>query len=138
VLRRFFAYYRPYRRLFWLDFSSAVASGLLELAFPLAVTLFVDRLLPSGNLGAIVAAALGLLAVYLTNTGLISIVTYWGHMLGINIETDMRRRRSTTCRSSRSATSTTRRPATSSAASPRTSRRSARSPTTGPRTPSSR
>jgi ATP-binding cassette, subfamily B, bacterial len=92
VLQRFFAYYRPYRRLFWLDFSSAVVSGMLELAFPLAVTLFVDRLLPSGNLVAIVWASLGLLAVYLANTGLISIVTYWGHMLGINIETDMRRR----------------------------------------------
>ncbi len=92
MLRRFFAYYRPYRRLFWLDFSSAVVSGLLELAFPLAVTLFVDRLLPSGHLAAIVWASLGLLAVYLVNTGLISIVTYWGHMLGINIETDMRRK----------------------------------------------
>jgi ATP-binding cassette, subfamily B, bacterial len=91
VLRRFFAHYRPYRRLFWIDFSSAVASGLLELAFPLAVTLFVDRLLPSGNLVAIVWASLALLAVYLVNTGLISVVTYWGHMLGINIETDMRR-----------------------------------------------
>jgi len=91
VLQRFFAYYRPYRRLFWLDFSSAVVSGLLELAFPLAVTLFVDRLLPSGNLVSIVWASLALLAVYLVNTGLISVVTYWGHMLGINIETDMRR-----------------------------------------------
>ena len=34
MLRRFFAYYRPYRRLFWLDFASAVVSGLREVAVP--------------------------------------------------------------------------------------------------------
>ena len=92
VLRRFFAYYRPYRGLFALDFTSAVGSGLLELAFPLAVTLFVDTLLPSGDLPTIVWAAALLLVVYLANAALISVYTYWGHMLGINIETDMRAR----------------------------------------------
>jgi len=91
VLRRFFAHYRPYTRLFALDFGCAVFSGLLELGFPIAVTLFVDRLLPSGDWGVVLLAAVGLLAVYLTNTGLIAVVTYWGHMLGVNIETDMRR-----------------------------------------------
>ncbi len=40
----------------------------------------------------ILAAAAGLLVLYLMNTGLMAIVTYWGHMLGINIETEMRRR----------------------------------------------
>jgi len=92
LLRRFAAYYAPYRRLFTLDFGCAVLSGVLELAFPLMVTLFVDRLLPSENWGMIVVAAVGLLLVYLVNAGLIATVTYWGHMLGINIETDMRRK----------------------------------------------
>jgi ATP-binding cassette subfamily B protein len=92
MLKRFFAYYRPYRGLFLLDFSCAVLSGLLELGFPMAVKLFVDRLLPSQQWGLVVAATLGLLAIYVANTGLMAVVTYWGHMLGINIETEMRRR----------------------------------------------
>ena len=46
MLRQFFEYYRPWKRLFWLDFGCAVMSGVLELAFPLAVTVFIDRLLP--------------------------------------------------------------------------------------------
>ena len=33
-----------------------------------------------------------LLAIYLLNTGLMVVVNYWGHVLGINIETEMRRR----------------------------------------------
>ena len=92
MLKRFFAYYRPHRGLFLLDFSCAVVSGLLELGFPIAVKIFVDQLLPGQDWGLIVAASLGLLAIYLTNTGLMTVVTYWGHMLGINIETEMRRK----------------------------------------------
>lgn len=91
MLRRFFSFYQPYMGLFYLDFGCAVLSGLLELGFPMAVKLFVDELLPSGNWPVIVAASVGLLAVYFLNTGLMATVTYWGHMLGINIETDMRR-----------------------------------------------
>lgn len=91
MLKRFFAFYRPYRGLFILDFTCAVLSGLLELGFPVAVKLFVDQLLPSQEWTLILLASVGLLVVYLVNTGLMATVTYWGHMLGINIETDMRR-----------------------------------------------
>ncbi|WP_225773529.1 ABC transporter ATP-binding protein [Inquilinus sp. Marseille-Q2685] len=92
MLRRFFAYYRPHRGLFLLDFCCAIVSGLLELGFPIAVKLFVDSLMPSGDWPLILLAAAGLLAIYVANTGLMAVVTYWGHMLGINIETEMRRK----------------------------------------------
>jgi ATP-binding cassette subfamily B protein len=92
MLRQFFEYYRPWKHLFWLDFGCAILSGLLELAFPLAVTGFIDRLLPRGDWTLTVAAAGGLLAIYVVNAGLMAVVTYWGHMLGINIETTMRAR----------------------------------------------
>ncbi|CDZ36871.1 YwjA [Neorhizobium galegae bv. officinalis] len=91
MLRRFFAYYRPYRGLFLLDFGCAIISGVLELGFPMAVKLFVDRLLLSHEWLLILLASAALLLIYAINTGLMAIVTYWGHMLGINIETDMRR-----------------------------------------------
>ncbi|MEM0907661.1 MAG: ABC transporter ATP-binding protein, partial [Pseudomonadota bacterium] len=92
MLRKFFSYYTPWRGLFVLDFGSAVLAGLLELAFPIAIKLFVDRLMPSADWPLIALATFGLLAVYALNTALMAIVTYWGHMLGINIETEMRRR----------------------------------------------
>ncbi|RAI01598.1 multidrug ABC transporter ATP-binding protein [Acuticoccus sediminis] len=92
MLRRFFAYYAPWRGLFALDFGSAVLAGLLELTFPVAIKLFVDRLMPSGDWSLILLATAALMAVYVLNTVLMAVVTYWGHMLGINIETEMRRR----------------------------------------------
>lgn len=90
MIWRFFSYYRPHKRLFILDFSSAVVVALLELAFPLAVQWFIDKLLPGGNWQAIVSVSIGLFLVYLLSTFLQFIVNYWGHKLGINIETDMR------------------------------------------------
>ena len=92
MLKRFFTYYRPHRGLFLLDFGCAIVSGLLELGFPIAVKVFVDQLLPSQNWALILLASAGLLVIYALNTGLMAIVTYWGHMLGINIETEMRRK----------------------------------------------
>ncbi|MBE5394864.1 ABC transporter ATP-binding protein [Brevibacillus borstelensis] len=92
MIKRFFSYYRPYKGLFLLDFSCAVIAGLLELGFPLAVNQFVDKLLPGKDWSLILLACLGLLAIYALNTVLQYIVTYWGHMLGVNIETDMRRK----------------------------------------------
>lgn len=92
MLRDFAAYYRPFMGLFWLDFGCAVVSGLLELAFPLAITAFIDQLLPQGNWPLTLLAAAGLLALYAVNAGLLVIVTYWGHKLGIGIETEMRAR----------------------------------------------
>ena len=58
----------------------------------MVVSLFVDRLLPGQNWSLILAASLGLLLIYALNTGLMVVVNYWGHVLGINIETEMRRR----------------------------------------------
>ncbi|MGG4454439.1 ABC transporter ATP-binding protein [Brevibacillus porteri] len=92
MLRRFFSYYRPYRGLFILDFTCAVFVALLELGFPLAVNMVVDQLLPSKDWNMIVWACIGLLALYGLNSGMNYVVTYWGHMLGINIETDMRKK----------------------------------------------
>ena len=65
MLRDFFSYYRPFMGLFWLDFGCAVLSGLLELAFPVAITGFIDHLLPQGNWTLTMLAAAGLLAEHL-------------------------------------------------------------------------
>lgn len=92
VIRRFFAYYKPYKGLFILDFTCAIISAILELGFPLAVSLVVDQLLPDENWSLIIWACFILLVVYVVNAALQYIVTYWGHMLGVNIETDMRRK----------------------------------------------
>ena len=92
MIRQFLQFYRPHRRLLALDFGCAALSGVLELLFPMAVRGVIDRLLPQQDLYVITVAVVGLFAVYLLNSGLMAIVTYFGHVLGIAIETELRRR----------------------------------------------
>ncbi|KXH80902.1 ABC transporter ATP-binding protein [Sporosarcina sp. HYO08] len=90
MLKKFFSYYKPHKRLFIIDFSSAIFVALLDLAFPVAVKWFIDDLLPEGDWGKIVWISALLLFIYLLSTFLQYVVSYLGHKLGINIETDMR------------------------------------------------
>ena len=92
MLKRFFAYYQPHKTLFLVDFLCAIVSGVLELGFPMAVRAFIDNLLPAQDWGLILVASAGLLGIYLVNSGLMVVVNYWGHFLGISIETEMRRK----------------------------------------------
>ncbi|MFD4704669.1 ABC transporter ATP-binding protein [Gottfriedia sp. NPDC058432] len=91
MIKRFFSYYSPHKKLFYIDFFCAILVGLMELGFPLAVSWFIDKLLPEGNWSKIISISIGLLVLYLVSSGMQFVVNYWGHKLGINIETDMRR-----------------------------------------------
>ena len=91
MLRAFFAYYKPYKKLFIIDFTCAVISAMLELTFPFVVNRVIDTILPTGHYQTVIWVCLLLLAFYLFNMVMKYIVVYLGHKLGITIETDMRR-----------------------------------------------
>ncbi|RKQ33054.1 ABC transporter ATP-binding protein [Oceanobacillus halophilus] len=91
MIRRFFSYYKPHKRLFIVDFVAAVIVAILELAFPLAVQWFIDDLLQGDDWNIILTVGVLLLLVYILSTYLQYVVTYIGHKLGVNIETDMRK-----------------------------------------------
>lgn len=91
MLKHFFSYYRPYKRLFLIDFICAIISAILELIFPLAVNRVIDEVLPEGNLKMILMFSVLLFTMYLFNTWMNYIVVAVGHEFGINVETDMRR-----------------------------------------------
>lgn len=91
MLKKFFSYYKPYKKLFLIDFGAAVIAGVLELIFPIAVNRVIDQVLPNGNLKTILMVSVTLFALYMLSMTLNYIVITLGHRLGINIETDMRR-----------------------------------------------
>lgn len=91
MFKRFFSYYRPYKSLFILDFCCAIIAGLLELAFPVAVNQVIDKIMPQNNFRYVLLACIGLFVFYIINTILQYVVVFYGHKLGVNIETDMRK-----------------------------------------------
>jgi len=91
MIRRFIAFYRPYRALFALDIITAVLHSGFTLCVPLLIRNMLKYDLPAGDLSHIVLT----LGMLLGLIALMSITRYintrWGHVLGTRIETDMRR-----------------------------------------------
>ena len=87
----FLSYYRPHLKLFILDMACALGIALVDLAFPAASRTALNELLPRSLYGAFFAVMALLLLAYALRSVMYFIVTYWGHMMGVRIEADIRR-----------------------------------------------
>ncbi|VEU79972.1 ABC transporter ATP-binding protein [Haploplasma axanthum] len=92
MIKSFFAYYKPYKKLFFLDFFCAVIVAGLEIVFPVVVNKVIREYLPDQDLVLIITAVSALVGFYIFSAMLQYIVTYFGHKLGHLIERDMRKR----------------------------------------------
>ena len=91
MLKRFSKYYRAHLPLFFLDLGCAFVMAGMDLVFPIVVRQMVDELLPQRNLQMILWAGLGLFVLYIARALLNYIVDYYGHVLGVRMEYDMRK-----------------------------------------------
>lgn len=94
ILRKFASYYKPYRKVFFLDLFCAVVISFVDLMYPqilrsLASSLFLGP--AEAILGALVPLAAILLAAYGIQALCTYYVSYQGHMMGALMERDMRR-----------------------------------------------
>ena len=87
----FLSYYKPHLKLFILDMCCALGIALVDLAFPAVSRRALNELLPQSLYGAFFAVMAILLGAYALRSVMYFIVTYWGHMMGVRIEADIRR-----------------------------------------------
>ena len=99
-IRRFMAYYKPHKNLFALDIVCASLVAAVDVAFPLLTNYIMKELFPQfetagADTNRLMMTFLILLVAvfvsYVLRAGMLYIVNYWGHQLGIRIEADMRR-----------------------------------------------
>lgn len=91
MLKRFVAYYKPYIKLFVLDLVCAFFIAAVDLVYPLISKYALNTLLPAGAFRAFYVWMIVLVAAYIVKGAFQFFVTYKGHMLGVYMETDMRR-----------------------------------------------
>ena len=89
-LRIFASYYKPHLALFLLDMLCALGISLVDLAFPLVSRYAMQHMLPQRLFGLFFAVMAALLLAYLLKGIFYFTVTYWGHLLGVRIEADIR------------------------------------------------
>ena len=90
-LRIFASYYKPHWKLFALDMVCALCICLVDLTFPVASRYSMQNLLPGRQFGAFFAVMALLALAYVLKGVFYYIITYWGHLLGVRMEADIRR-----------------------------------------------
>ncbi len=90
LLRVFISYYIPHKKLFFLDMACALGIALIDLLFPMASRFALQELLPQALYQPFTWLILLLVLGYLVRAVLQYIVTYWGHLMGVRMEQDMR------------------------------------------------
>ena len=89
-LRIFASYYKPHWKLFLLDMMCALCICVVDLAFPVVSRYSMQNLLPQQLFGAFFAVMALLAGAYVLKGVFYYIVTYWGHLLGVRMEADIR------------------------------------------------
>lgn len=95
-LKRFLSYYKPHKGLLILDLSCAFLVAAIDIAYPLLTQYVLRTLLPemavhSALFRSFVILMVAALGAYLVRALLLFIINYWGHVLGIRMEADIRR-----------------------------------------------
>ncbi|MBQ6692632.1 MAG: ABC transporter ATP-binding protein, partial [Clostridia bacterium] len=91
LLKRFAAYYKPHRKLFALDMVCAFIVAVCDLFYPTVAKNIINDYVPNQNLRLLIIWGAVLLGIYLIKAVLNYIITYWGHIVGVRIQADMRR-----------------------------------------------
>ncbi len=86
----FASFFRPHLKLFFCDLICAFGIALINLAFPLLTRFGLTELIPQHRFMGFIWLMIALLIAFIIQAGLQYVVTYWGHLLGVRMEADMR------------------------------------------------
>ena len=95
TIKKFIAYYGPYKAVFFIDLLCAAVISLVDLAYPQILRTMTSTLFTRDSsviLRALPLIAAGLLLMYIVQSVCKYYVSYQGHMMGAQMERDMRQR----------------------------------------------
>ncbi len=90
-LNRFFAYYKPHKKLFVFDLICSFTISVCNMFYPMIARNIMNDYVPNENLKLLITWAIVLACIYALKCVLTYIVGFWGHVLGVRIQGDMRR-----------------------------------------------
>ena len=93
LLKKFIRYYAPYKAVFFLDLLCATIISVVDLVYPQLLRSLTGTLFTRDSqtiLNALLPIAIGLFLMYLIQSLCKYYVSYQGHMMGANMERDMR------------------------------------------------
>jgi ATP-binding cassette subfamily B protein len=90
MIKDFIKYYKPYKKLFIIDLIAAFLFSLCDLVYPMITRNIMDDIVPDKNFRMLVIFAVVLIAIFILKAGLNYFMQYWGHVVGVGMQADMR------------------------------------------------
>ncbi|CEK37252.1 ABC transporter ATP-binding protein [Paraclostridium sordellii] len=90
MLKEFIKYYKPYKKLFILDLLAAFTVALCDLVYPMITRNIMNDVVPNKDLRMLIVFAITLLVIFIIKAGLNYFMQYWGHVVGVRMQADMR------------------------------------------------
>ncbi|MBR6728421.1 MAG: ATP-binding cassette domain-containing protein, partial [Clostridia bacterium] len=90
MLKRFLAYYKPHKRIFFFDMLAALLVSLVGIFYPVVTRTMLNDLIPNKNYRMVVVFGLTLLGLYFVRMLLNFFIQYYGHVMGVRMQAQMR------------------------------------------------
>ena len=90
MLKTFLSYFKPHMKLFVIDILCAIGVAAIDLAFPLVSRYAMRTLLPAKEFRFFFVIMLVTGILYVVRSIFQYVMTYWGHVFGVRVETDLR------------------------------------------------
>lgn len=91
MLKKFISYYKPYKKLFFLDLTVAFLAALCDLIYPMMTRELINESIPNQNSRMITVFAVTLILIFAVKAACNYFMQYWGHVVGVRMQADMRR-----------------------------------------------
>ncbi|MBQ5926521.1 MAG: ABC transporter ATP-binding protein [Clostridia bacterium] len=90
TIRRFTAFYKPHKKLFLFDLICSFLISVCNMFYPMIARNIMNEYVPNQNLRLMIVWAIALGGIYIVKAFLTFVVGYWGHILGVRMQGDMR------------------------------------------------
>lgn len=90
MIKRFALYFKPHLPMFFADLACALFLSVINLVYPMITRRMINEYIPAGALRPLIIGACILLGLYIVKLGLNYFVSYWGHVVGVRMQADMR------------------------------------------------
>ena len=90
MFKRFISYYRPHKKMLTLDMLAALFIAIIGMVYPVVTRAMLEDYIPNKKYETIVISGLVVLALYVIRMLLRYFVQYYGHVIGVKMQSQMR------------------------------------------------
>ncbi|WP_326511784.1 ABC transporter ATP-binding protein [Clostridium intestinale] len=92
MIKEFVKYYKPHKKLFAIDMFCAFLVSICDLFYPMITRNIINDYVPNQNLRLLVVWSITLIFIYALKLVLNYFIQYWGHVVGVRMQADMRKK----------------------------------------------